>query len=306
MSSPYTERWLPGPNSTQFYTRFYPTSSPPKVLLVFIHGFVEHIARYTPIHTSFAQSGIAVFSFDQRGFGRTALDEKGGKGRTYGHTSWPAQFEDIEWAVTYAKKEVGEQVPTFLMGHSMGGGLVLEYPTRPNSNKSSALCGVIATSPLIILSKPASKFARWIGGLAGLVLPNVAIPADTKSEYLTHDSAVNEAYAKDPLIKQIGSLRGVSDMLSGGERLLKTDYQNWPPALPLLLLHGTADKVTSHIASQAFYEKVPATDKEFTLYPDGYHELHNEPDGVRERLIEQCVRWIEAKVDGDSTRDAKL
>jgi acylglycerol lipase len=121
MSSPYTERWLLGPNSTQFYTRFYPTSSPPKALLVFIHGFVEHIARYTQIHTSFAQHGIAVFTFDQRGFGRTALDEKGGKGRTYGQTSWAAQFEDIEWAVLYARKEVGEQleVPTFLMGHSM-------------------------------------------------------------------------------------------------------------------------------------------------------------------------------------------
>ena len=119
MTSPYTERWLPGPKSTQFYTRFYPTSSPPKALLVFVHGFVEHVARYTQVHTSFAHNGIAVFTYDQRGFGRTALDDQASKKGTYGQTSWAAQFEDIEWAVMYAKKEVGEEVPTFLMGHSM-------------------------------------------------------------------------------------------------------------------------------------------------------------------------------------------
>jgi hypothetical protein len=50
------------------------------------------------------------------------------------------------------------------------------------TNNSSVLTGVIATSPLIVLSKPASKFARWMGGKAGLLLPNVAIPADTKAE----------------------------------------------------------------------------------------------------------------------------
>jgi acylglycerol lipase len=267
-------------------------------LLIFVHGFVEHIARYTAVHTSFAQNGIAVFTFDQRGFGRTALDEQGGNGRTYGQTSRPAQFEDIEWAVAYGKKEVGEQVPTFLMGHSMGGGLALGYPTRLD-NKSDVLCGVIATSPLILLAKPASKLARWIGGKASVLFPNVSIPANTNSEDLSHDPEVNEAYAKDPLIKQIGSLRGVSDMLNGGEHLLKADYQNWRPSLPLLLAHGTADKITSPTATQEFFEKVPATDKELTTFPDGFHELHNEPDGVKERLIQQCIRWIEARVGGD-------
>lgn len=55
------------------------------------------------------------------------------------------------------------------------------YPTRLNT-KSDLLSGVIATSPLILLSKPASKIARWVGGRASTLLPNVAIPADTKPE----------------------------------------------------------------------------------------------------------------------------
>jgi hypothetical protein len=32
---------------------------------------------------------------------------------------------------------------------------------------------------------------------------------------LSHDKTIGEEYAKDPLVKQIGSLRGVSDMLDG-------------------------------------------------------------------------------------------
>lgn len=96
------------------------------------------------------------------------------------------------------------------------------------------LAGVISTSPLILQAKPAAKAARWIGGKASLLAPWITIPSDVKGQVLTtflanmdgsrltvfsqnlsHDKTVGEEYAKDPMVKQIGSLRGVSDMLDG-------------------------------------------------------------------------------------------
>jgi len=117
MSTSYTEAWLTGLKSSQIYTRTYKAEHP-KAILVFVHGFCEHIGRYEHVHCSFPKHGITVFAYDQRGFGKTALDEKKSKDSKYGKTNWKDQAADVEWAVKYARGEFGE-LPTFLMGHSM-------------------------------------------------------------------------------------------------------------------------------------------------------------------------------------------
>ncbi|KAI6104891.1 alpha beta-hydrolase [Pisolithus croceorrhizus] len=316
-STAYTEAWLSGPQQTRFYTRTYkPEGTQAKAAVVFLHGFIEHVARYEHVFPAWSARGIAVFTFDQRGFGRTALDsDNKSKGSAYAKTSWKEQLEDIEWAVEHAKSEFGA-VPVFLYGHSMGGGLVLAFPTRetapPSPETMSSLAGVIASSPLILQAKPAAKVARWLGGKASRLSPSLTIPAAVNHKDISHDEAVNEAYLKDPLVKQLGSLRGISDMLDGGEGLLRKDYARWPKNLPLLLVHGSEDKVrihlfplpcsrdnwqvTSHKASEQFFNAVPAEAKQFSSYPNGFHELHNEPNGVKEQLNNECITWIETHI----------
>ena len=66
----YTEAWLPGHDGLQFYTRTYAAASPRAVLL-FVHGYIEHCARYEWAHGVYAPRGITVFAYGQRGFGRT-------------------------------------------------------------------------------------------------------------------------------------------------------------------------------------------------------------------------------------------
>ena len=116
----FTEAWLPGPDGTQFYTRTYPSvPNPPRAVLVFVHGFAEHAGRYVWAHGEYAARGVTVFAYDQRGFGRTALDKAHkSAGSGYGRTSARAQLGDIEWWVRHVKREYAD-VPVFLMGHSM-------------------------------------------------------------------------------------------------------------------------------------------------------------------------------------------
>jgi acylglycerol lipase len=130
MAAPYTESWLTGPRSTKIYSRTYKAENP-KAILVFVHGFGEHIGRYEHIHPLFANRGITVFCYDQRGFGKTALDkENKSKDSVFGRTTWKDQAADIEWAIKHARNEFGE-LPTFLMGHSM----VRQFPSlRDDSN----------------------------------------------------------------------------------------------------------------------------------------------------------------------------
>ncbi|KAF5386210.1 hypothetical protein D9615_002319 [Tricholomella constricta] len=304
-SSIFTESWITGPQSTQFYTRTYTPANTPRAAIVFIHGFAEHVGRYTHFHPLLREHDIAVFALDLRGFGKTALDTEGHKNKdsAYGKTSWAEQMADIAWAVEHVKKTFSE-VPIFLMGHSMGGAQALGFVTHAEKNNHSAnvlsLAGVIATSPLILQTKPAPKLLRWVGGKASTLLPHKLVSADVIPDDLSHDVAVNNAYMKDPLVKHFGSLRGLHDMLSNGEALLATHYKNWPKSLPLFLAHGTEDKVTSWKASQTFYEKIPALDKRIKLFEGGFHELQNEPDGVKEQLVADVIAFIEAHLQVNS------
>lgn len=135
-------------------------------------------------------------------------------------------------------------VPPFslflLILFEQGGGLSLAFPTRtppqwphPSPESISLLSGVIATSPLLIITHPPSSIKRWLGGKLASVSPRTTIPAVVNGavsplpfplfivvrlmarQDLSRDPQVGELCAADPLIRQVGSLRGMSDMLSG-------------------------------------------------------------------------------------------
>lgn len=119
-TSPFIDAWLTGPGDVRFYTRTYTPSDTPVAVLVFAHGAAEHCGRYTHFHGSLSTDhAIAVFAYDQRGFGRTALDAQNRTpGAMYGKTTWTNQLEDLEWAIKTAQNAF-DGVPIFLMGCSM-------------------------------------------------------------------------------------------------------------------------------------------------------------------------------------------
>ena len=154
--------------------RWYPTNPEsgeevkPKSTVIFCHGFVEYVDRYRNILQVFSAGGHEVVGFDQRGWGQTVLATGNAK-RNYGNTTWPQQMEDLEFVIRETKKRTDEkwgagQVPIFIMGHSMGGGIVLAFMTRPDEwrtkNRVQApsqeakdmVKGVISLSPWLRLT----------------------------------------------------------------------------------------------------------------------------------------------------------
>lgn len=125
--APFTEEWIQDSRKFAFYTRTYspPSGTPLKAGIIFIHGFIEHIARYNHVFPIWASAGISVFAYDQRGFGRTATDEKNKTAESsWGVTSWEQEMSDItEWVVR-ERKRLGAGVPLFIVGHSMVGAWV--------------------------------------------------------------------------------------------------------------------------------------------------------------------------------------
>jgi len=272
-----------------FYTRTW-TASEPKAHIIFAHGFMEHVARYEAWFSKLADSGIQVFAYDQRGFGRTAQ-----KTSTQGITCLADQLKDLEYYVQRQAGQISSQgsKKLFLMGHSMGGALVLTYVTS-NLPGVSKLAGVISSSPLINQADQVKAPSLLIhaGSWIGKALPSLQMNVGVASKDISRDPAVQEEYAADSLCPPTGSYKGVADMLLSGPKLLSEGYKSFPVDLPILLYHGTADKVTSFDSTKEFEKKIEAKDKKFIAFEGYYHEPHNEPGDDKWKVLEEVKQWV--------------
>jgi alpha-beta hydrolase superfamily lysophospholipase len=124
------------------------------------------------------------------------------------------------------------------------------------------------------------------GVLLSRLLPGFALPSELRGKDLTHDSKLARAYDEDPLLVKKVPARWFTEALAAQQRALER-APSWK--LPLLLLHGGADKVASPSASRALFERVDDPRKELRLLDDQYHEIFNELDRDR---------WIRLAADG--------
>jgi alpha-beta hydrolase superfamily lysophospholipase len=93
----------------------------------------------------------------------------------------------------------------------------------------------------------------------------------------THDAEV-QAYMDDPLIeKRPQPARTTGELVKAFGRFRA---QGPTLRLPLLVLHGTGDQITSPEGSRRLVEAAGSADKELRLYDDFHHELLNEPSAT--------------------------
>ncbi|KAJ7223274.1 lysophospholipase, partial [Mycena pura] len=296
--SSFTEEWLLGVGGTSFYTRLYRPISSLRGALVFVHGYNEHTSRYERFHSAWAARGFAVFTYDLQGFGRTALDTPKSPKSAYGQMGAP--LADLEWAIKHTQS-LFPYVRLFLMGHSMGGGIVLYYVTSKSAARNrdtiQLISGVISSSPWLLLTNPSPTCK---------IFPNMHFSTPIRPKAISHDLSVGGSLRVDPWVREHGTFYSLYDMLKmnlfrdQGIYLDKEGHKNWPKALPLMLLHGTADDMNSCAASENFVKALYADDKRLILYPGAFHDLMTEPD-IKEQYQEDCISWVETHLHSTPT-----
>lgn len=247
-----------------------------RAVVCIIHGMGEHSGRYEHVAEVMTEAGMAVMAIDQQGHGKS-----GGK---RGH------MESLESVMQDAAKLIDEaaknypNAPIFLYGHSMGGNVVLNCTLR----LKPPIKGLIVSSPWLRLAFEPPAVKEWLGRAAARIAPSLHQQTGLKPGDL-----FRTGYRKAPSIEGDAlnhtyiTPRTYDSVRAGGEWALghAADYLD----VPMLLLHGTGDRVTSYEASKALAEQLG--DKcDWISLPDGYHELHNDRDG--EKVILQIVDWI--------------
>jgi len=247
----------------------------PKAVLVIVHGFGEHSGRYKNVVNKVIQQSFVVYSFDHRGHGKSP----GKRGHI---TQWNEFLEDVK---NFLKLVGDEQkdLPLFLMGHSMGGLIVLNYAI----SNPQGLKGVIASGPL--LAQPGiSPVLLLLSKIMSKIWPGFSIDTKLDVNLISRDPEVIKAYQEDPLVHSMASARFGTEITAATDwTLAHANKFN----LPLLILHGQADQLVPEHGSATFFGNAATKDKERQLYPNGRHESHNDID--RETVLNDLQNWLQ-------------
>ncbi|MBN1108994.1 MAG: lysophospholipase [Bacteroidales bacterium] len=251
-------------------------SSPPdepEALIIFVHGLGEHIRRYESWSSMFRSEGIVFAGVDLPGHGLS--DGARGNIRNFDQTAAMIGILYENISKTFPGK------PVFLYGHSLGGGIVLDYLIRRKHGFRAA----IVTAPWLRLAFEPSRFKLALASFMKHVLPGLVQPSGLVVEHLSHDSGIVEKYKSDPLVHdKISVSLFNSAMTAASSSLSRAGEIN----IPLLLMHGSGDMICSPEGSRLFSSG--AKTAELKIWDGGYHELHNEP--FREEVFTYILSWM--------------
>jgi alpha-beta hydrolase superfamily lysophospholipase len=248
-----------------------------RAIIIFVHGLGEHIQRYHHWAELLAGEGIGFTGMDLPGHGRS--DGVRGNIKSYAQTD-----EMLEILQEYVSKTF-PGVPVFIYGHSMGGGIVLEYILR----KKPDIKGAIITSPTLKLSFEPNKFKIALASVMKHILPGLIQPSGLVVTHLSHDKDVVSRYVADPLVHDKISVSLFHNIMNAGKKTLENASDLY---IPLLLMHGSDDLICSPEGSRIFASKTGMA--EIKIWEGGYHEIHNEP--FKADVFAYLMKWINNKL----------
>ena len=268
-----TYEWASADKKSIFARSWTPAKDGAFTILL-VHGLGEHSGRYERWAELFTEKGFNVLALDLCGHGKS--DGKRGHVK-----SIEKYLEDIDLLFSEGKKLFPES-KFVLYGHSMGGNLVLNHVISRNH----PIAALISTSPWLKLTNPPSEILISIVSVLKKLFPSFCIPNGLNSEDISHDPEVIRNYPSDPLNHNKISFRLFYEIQQAGLHALRNVYKiNYP----FLLMHGTADNITSPKASENY---VMNTTKRthLKLWKGQYHELHNEL--IYEDVFKYIIDWL--------------
>lgn len=295
-------------NKTQIICYIYEPEISPVAILQISHGMCEYIERYEDFIGFLCTQGVLVCGNDHLGHGKS-LPEPEGLGYFSKQDGDSHLVEDLQSLKNLMNAQYPE-LPYFMLGHSMGSFVLRKYLSLYGKELDGAIISGTAGP------NPMSLPGQWLSNAMGVVKGNdyrssffnrlffqgFNTPFEKEGlpfAWLSRDSEVVKAYAKDPLCNFIFTLNGFSNLLKVMGDVTKSSWpSSVPKDLPLLLLSGTMDPVGNFGSGvKKTYELLRssgASDLTLKLYPDGRHEMLNEIN--REEVYQDINKWLKEKI----------
>jgi alpha-beta hydrolase superfamily lysophospholipase len=179
-------------------------------------------------------------------------------------------------------------VPCFLIGHSMGGLIAARYLL----DHQSQFTGAALSGAALQAAQQPSAFSMFMARLFSRFLPKMGL-LQLDATQISRDPQVVQDYLEDPLVHNgKASARLVVELFQNMELVARDAGKI---TLPILVMHGSADSMTTSDGSEEFQRAVGSRDKALKIYPDLYHEIFNEPE--RLEVLGDLAHWLEARLN---------
>lgn len=269
---------FPGVGGLDLYYQSWHPGGEVKGILAIVHGLGGHSGLYKTIVEHLLPKEYAIYGFDLRGHGRSSGQ------RGYINT-WAEFRNDLQSFLNLIQQQQ-PGCPIFLLGHSMGGVIALDYTLHYVQNKSE-LSGVIAFAPSIgQVGVPLSRVV--LGKLLSQVWPRFSLNIGLDFSAGSRDQKILNSYTQDKLRHTLATARLSTEFFTTVD-WIHTHAEKWQ--IPLLILHGGADRIALPAGSATFYQNVTYPDKLRIEYPGGYHDLHYDINYVE--VITDLVNWMD-------------
>jgi alpha-beta hydrolase superfamily lysophospholipase len=274
--NPMKEERIQGTGGNLFIRSWRP-DQPARGVVVIVHGFNSHSGYYPWAAEQFRSNGLAVYALDLRGRGNS-------DGERYYIENIAEYIGDVHALVKLAKaREPG--LPVYMLGHSAGGVTSCVYALEHQSELAGLICESFA------YQVPAPDIALAIIKGVSHLAPHAHV-LRLKIDDFSRDPKVVQAMKDDPFVgDEVQPSVTVAAMVRADERL-KEEFPRI--TIPLLILHGTDDKVTRPGGSQFFYDTAGSKDKTLKLYEGYAHDLLN--DIGKEAVMTDIQHWIDARL----------
>jgi alpha-beta hydrolase superfamily lysophospholipase len=272
-----------GVEGVKIFTREWQPDDEPHGVVVISHGLNAHSGLYEWAAQQFTSHGLAVYALDHRGRGRS-------EGERFFVKKFADWTKDLATFIDIVKaREPGLLV--FLLGHSAGGVIACGYALEHPGELAGLICEDFA------YQVPGPEVALAIIKGVSHVAPHAHV-LKLKNEDFSRDPAVVAALNADPLIANESQPSETVAELVRADELLEKSFPLI--TLPLLILHGMADKVTRPSGSKEFYERAGSSDKTLKLYEGHFHDLL--ADVGKQQVMADIQAWIDAHLGTETSR----
>ena len=257
----------------------------PKGVFIISHGMAEHMGRYQWLISQLNNDGYHVISRDHKGHGINIIN-----GETPGlfsdNNGWLKVRDDLKETINYAERKF-QNLPCFLLAHSMGSWIALSTLNSKSSLKAIILTGSSKLPKLaIILNLIIIKVDILVNGKfnRSTIMDRLTMrrfnaefkPNRTPNDWISSDEDSVNDYTNDPHCGFIVTSSLWLDLCNGLMMIFnKRYYSELNKDIPILIMSGKNDAASANsklsIKLYKFLNKIFSNVKHMII--DSRHEI---------------------------------